>query len=183
MKNIIEELMKKSLSFVNISARFFHFSMHAENQIDLWLMNHNFEKDDTYYEMCRDACYMVCIIGMDLLEYMKNDKLSDARLRALSFDLIMFRVKILTDLIDHDLGHDNCIKYGINPKLSTLDEDALQEFAKRSEINNDAVRDKIINTLTDNSQYGTFAEIMNANVEEINQHEFIQTLMNEHEKG
>lgn len=182
MKNIIEELMKKSLSFVNISARFFHFAMHTENQIDAWLMNHNFEKDDTYYEMCRDACYMVCIIGMDLLEYVKNDKLSDTRLYDFSFKLIIFCVKILTDLIDYDLGRDNCIKYGINPKLSALDEDALQEFAKRSEINNDAVRDKIINTLTDNSQYGTFAEIMNANIEEINQHEFIQALQNESEQ-
>lgn len=186
MKNIFEELLK-SLSFVNISARIFHFTMHTENQIDLWLMNHNYEKDNTYYEMCRDACYMVCIIGMDLMKYLKNNELSDERLHKLYFGMIMFCVKfcvkILTDLIEYDLGYDNCIKYEIDPRLIELNKDALQEFAERSDINIDEIRDKIINTLTDNSQYGTHAEIMNANIEEINQHEFIQALMDGHENS
>ena len=198
MENIIEELVRKTNSS-DMSARVSHFVIHVVNQIDLWYINHNFEKDDTYTEMCRDACYMIAVIGMDLWEFLRchkssetpkdiSDTDSDAhilnRLQMcdLTCNLILICMRNMTILIDRKLGPDNCAKYEIDPRLSTLDEDALQEFTKRTDVNIDEIRDKIINVLGDNSLYGTITDTVNAIVEEANQHESIQALMNDHEK-
>lgn len=178
MENIIEELVRKT-STLDMSARISHFVIHVVNQIDLWYINHNFEKDDTYIEMCRDACYMTSIIGIDLREYVKCHEPSDMQL----YDrLILLCDKNLTILIGHKLGYDNCAKYGINPMLSMLNKDALEEFAKCSEISHGKIRDKIMNILGDDSLYDTIPDIVNAVDEEAKQHKFIQALMDEHAK-
>lgn len=199
MKNIIEELMKKS-SFYDAAARISHFIIHMGNQIDLWYVSHIFEKEDTYYEMCRDACNMIAVIGMDLWEFLRHHKLSETkedlsdnnsdasilnRLQVcdLTCKLMLTCMRNMFILVDRKLGHDNCVKYGIDPKLSTLNEDALQEFAKRTDINIDKIRDKIINVLGDNSLYGTLTDAVYIVDEEMKQHKSIQTLMNEHEKA
>ena len=179
MENIIEELVRKTSS-LDMSARISHFVIHMINQIDLWHINHNFEKDDTYTEMCRDACYMTGIIGMDLQKYVKYHEPSDMQLYG---RLILLCSKNLTILIYHKLGYDNCAKYGINPTLSMLDKDALEEFAKCSEINHNKIRDKLMSILGDDSLYGTITDTVNAVDEEAKQHKFIQALMNNHEKG
>ena len=178
MENIIEELVRKT-SQLDMLARISHFLIHVVNQIDLWYINHNFEKDDTYTEMCRDACYMTGIIGMDLREYVKCHEPSDMQL----YDrLILLCTKNLTILICHKLGYDNCVKYGISPMLSTLNKDTLEEFAKCSEINHDKIRDKLMSILGDDSSYGTIADTVNAVDEEAKQHKFIQSLMDEYAK-
>lgn len=178
MENIIEELVRKT-SQLDMLARISHFLIHMVNQIDLWYINHNFEKDDTYTEMCRDACYMTGIIGMDLREYVKCHEPSDMQL----YDrLILLCTKNLTILICHKLGYDNCVKYGISPMLSTLNKDTLEEFAKCSEINHDKIRDKLMSILGDDSSYGTIADTVNAVDEEAKQHKFIQSLMDEYAK-
>ena len=179
MENIIEELVRKTSS-LDMSARISHFVIHMISQIDLWHINHNFEKDDTYNEMCRDACYMTGVIGMDLRKYVKCHEPSDMQLYG---RLIFLCAKNLTILIGHRLGYDNCAKYGINPMLSMLDKDALEEFAKCSEINHCKIRDKIMNILGDDSLYGTITDTVNAVDEEAKQHKFIQALMNNHDKS
>ena len=179
MENIIEELARKTSS-LDMSARISHFLIHVVNQIDLWYINHNFEKDDTYTEMCRDACYMTGIIGMDLQKYVKCHEPSDMQLYG---RLILLCSKNLTILIYHKLGYDNCAKYGINLMLSMLNTDALEEFAKYSEINHDKIRDKLMSILGDDSLYGMITDTVNAVDEEAKQHKFIQALMNNHEKG
>ena len=179
MENIIEELVRKTSS-IDMSARISHFLIHVVNQIDLWYINHNFEKDDTYTEMCRDACYMTGIIGMDLQKYVKCHEPSDMQLYG---RLILLCSKNLTILIYHKLGYDNCAKYGINLMLSMLNTDALEEFAKYSEINHDKIRDKLMSILGDDSLYGMITDTVNAVDEEAKQHKFIQALMNNHEKG
>ena len=178
MENIIEELARKT-SPLDMSARISHFLIHVVNQIDLWYINHNFEKDDTYTEMCRDACYMTGIIGMDLQEYVKCHEPSDMQLYG---RLILLCSKNLFILICHKLGYDNCAKYGINPMLSMLNKDALEEFAKCSEISHGKIRDKIMNILGDDSLYDTIPDIVNAVDEEAKQHKFIQALIDEHAK-
>lgn len=179
MQNIIEELVRKT-SPVDMPARISHFLIHVVNQIDLWYINHNFEKDDTYIEMCRDACYMTSIIGMDLLKYVKCHEPSDTQLYG---RLILLCTKNLAILICNKLGYDNVVKYGINPTLSTLNNDALEEFAKCSEINHDKIRDKLMSILGDDSLYGTISDTVNAVDEEAKQHKFIQALMNNHEEN
>ena len=179
MENIIEELVRKT-STLDMSARISRFVIHMVNQIDLWYINHNFEKDDTYTEMCRDACYMTGIIGMDLHEYVKYHEPSDMQLYG---RLILLCSKNLTILICHKLGYDNCAKYGINLMLSMLNKDALEEFAKCSEINHCKIRDKIMTILCDDSLYGTTTDTVNAVDEEAKQYKFIQALMNNHEKS
>ena len=178
MENIIEELVRKTSS-LDMSARISHFLIHVVNQIDLWYINHNFEKDDTYTEMCRDACYMTGIIGMDLQKYVKCHEPSDMQLYG---RLILLCSKNLTILIYHKLGYDNCAKYGINLMLSMLNTDALEEFAKYSEINHDKIRDKLMSILGDDSSYGTISDTVNAVDTEAKQHKFIQALMDEHAK-
>lgn len=179
MQNIIEELVRKT-SPLDMSARISHFLIHMVSQIDLWYINHNFEKDDTYTEMCRDACYMTGIIGMDLRKYVKCHEPFD---KPLYGRLILLCAKNLTILIGHKLGYDNCAKYGINPMLSMLNKDALDEFAKCPEINHVKIRDNIMNILGDDSLYGTITDTVNAVDEEAKQHKFIQALMDNHEKG
>lgn len=178
MENIIEELARKT-SPLDMPARISHFLIHIVNQIDLWYITHNFEKDDTYIEMCRDACYMTGIIGMDLREYAKCHEPPDTQLYG---RLILLCAKNLTILIGHKLGYDNCAKYRINPMLIMFDKDALEEFAKCSEISHDKIRDKIMNILGDDSLYDTIPDIVNAVDEEAKQHKFIQALMDEHVK-
>ena len=178
MENIIEELVRKT-STLDMSARISHFVIHVVNQIDLWYINHNFEKDDTYTEMCRDACYMTGIIGMDLQEYVKYNEPSDMQLYG---RLILLCSKNLFILICHKLGYDNCSKYGIDPMLSMLNKDALEEFAKCSELNHDKIRDKLMSILGDDSLYGTIHDTVDAVDEEAKQHKFIQALMDEHAK-
>ena len=178
MQNIIEELVRKT-SPLDMSARISHFVIHIVNQIDLWYINHNFEKDDTYYEMCRDAWYMIAIIGMDLQKYVKCYEPSDMHLYG---RLILLCVKNLTILISYKLGYDNCAKYGINRMMIMLNKDALEEFSKRSEINHVKIRDKLMNILGDDSLYGTITDTVNAVDEEAKQHKFIQALMNDHKK-
>lgn len=178
MQNIIEKLVRKT-GPLDMPARISHFLIHVVNQIDLWYINHNFEKDDTYTEMCRDACYMTGIIEMDLLKYVKYHEPSDMQLYG---RLILLCSKNLFILICHKLGYDNCAKYGINPMLSMLTKDALEEFAKCSEINHDKIRDKLMSILGDDSSYGTIHDTVNAVDEEAKQHKFIQALMDEHAK-
>lgn len=198
MQNIIEELVE-DFSFEDIAARISHFLIHMVNQIDLWYINHNFEKDDTYTEMCRDACYAIAVIGIDLWEFLRCHKSSETtkdisntdsdayilnRLQMcdLTCKLILIGMRNITILIDRKLGPDNCAKYEIDPRLSTLNEDVLQEFTKRANVNIDGIRNNIINVLGDNSIYGTLTDAVCTINEEMNQHKSIQALMNDHEK-
>ena len=66
--------------------------------------------------------------------------------------------------------------------LSMLNKDALEEFAKCSDISHGKIRDKIMNILGDDSLYDTIPDIVNAVDEEAKQHKFIQALIDEHAK-
>lgn len=175
MKNIIEELLKK-FNIWDASARISHFIVHSENQIDLWYIRHDFKKDDSYNEMCRDVGYMISAIGTDLLGYLKDHTASDSMIR-LFYRLILLCEKNTREIITEKLGSDNCIKYGINP---VWNEDAPR-FIDIPKNNEDSLREKIIEVLNDAS-YGTSNDTLDAFEVEVHQSKFIHALIKKYAK-
>lgn len=167
MKNIIDELLKK-YDLLDISASIAHFMMHTENQIDLWLVTHDFKKDDTYYEMCRDAGRVFYTITMDLIEFRKtiNDVMAVVPI-AVTID---FCRKYLDCIFDEKLGYENCARYDIDVELNA-DGSAAKIYIPKRFVSN--LRDTIYHKLCDDTLYGNYDDTSAAIDKEMMQHNIL----------
>lgn len=167
MKNIIDELLKKS-DILDISASIAHFMMHTENQIDSWFVTHDFKKDDTYYEMCRDAGRVFYTITMDLIEFRKtvNDLMAVVALAT----IIDYCRKYLDCIVGEKLEYENCARYDIEVELND-DGSAAKIYIPKRFVSN--LRDTIYHKLHDDPLYGNFDGTSAAIDKEMMQHNIL----------
>lgn len=185
MENIIDELLKKS-SILDISARITHFMVHTENQVDLWLVSHNFIKDDTYNEMCRDAGCMMYTITQDLI--LHYDTISDRMhtgVLAMSEEDVLSKLldccrKFMITIFGDRLGSENCARYDIDFEVSD-DESAMKIYIPKYFVF--SLRDKIFNILNDDSLYGNYDGIIAVTKMELVQHKILSEAIKSYNGG